>query len=346
MKILVTGAAGFIGFHAVQMLLAEGHTVVGLDNLNDYYDVGLKYARLAECGIERPQIQKSEPIPSKTHPNYRFQPLDITHADELDTLFQHEKFDRVLHLAAQVGVRYSLENPQAYVHSNLVGFANVLECCRHHRVNHLIYASSSSIYGANDKIPFSEDDRVDRPVSLYAATKRSNELMAHTYSHLYGLTTTGLRFFTVYGPWGRPDMAMFLFVDAILQGKPLQVFNHGNLYRDFTYVGDVVNSIKLIVAASNEKLPRYSLYNVGNGKPVRLLDFIESIEKHTGRKAIKEYLPMQAGDVEKTWANVSKLQADFGYQVQTSVDTGVRKFIEWYLTYYRRGGIGTTFAKT
>lgn len=346
MKILVTGAAGFIGFHAVQMLIAEGHTVVGLDNLNDYYDIGLKYARLAECGIERPQIQESEPIPSKTHPNYRFQQLDITRADQLDTLFQREEFEWVLHLAAQVGVRYSLENPQAYVHSNLVGFANVLECCRHHRVRHLIYASSSSIYGANDKIPFSEDDRVDHPVSLYAATKRSNELMAHTYSDLYGLKTTGLRFFTVYGPWGRPDMAMFLFVDAILQGKPLQVFNHGNLYRDFTYVGDVVNSIKLIVAASGEKLARYNLYNVGNGKPVRLLDFIESIEKHTGRKAIKEYLPMQAGDVEKTWANVDKLRADFGYQVQTSVDSGVKKFIEWYLTYYHPGGIGTTFAKT
>jgi len=337
MKMLVTGAAGFIGFHTVQMLLAEGHTVVGVDNLNDYYDVGLKYARLAVCGIDKAYVREGEPVSSKTDPNYCFQQLDITHADKLDALFRSEGFERVVHLAAQVGVRYSLENPQAYVHANLVGFANVLECCRQHQLEHLIYASSSSIYGANDKIPFSEDDRVDHPVSLYAATKRSNELMAHTYSHLYGLKTTGLRFFTVYGPWGRPDMAMFLFVDAILQGKPIQVFNHGNLYRDFTYVDDVVNSIRHIVASlpdEGEGLPKYNLYNVGNSKPVRLLDFIESIEKHTGKMAIREYLPMQAGDVEKTWANVDKLKADFGYEVQTSVDAGVKKFIDWYLSYY------------
>jgi len=339
MKILVTGAAGFIGFHAVQMLLAEGHTVVGLDNLDNYYDVDLKYARLAVCGIDRQQVWEGELVPSKTHPNYRFQLLDITHLDKLDALFRHEKFELVVHLAAQVGVRYSLENPQAYVHSNLVGFANVLECCRQHHIGHLIYASSSSIYGANDKIPFSEDDRVDHPVSLYAATKRSNELMAHTYSHLYGLKTTGLRFFTVYGPWGRPDMAMFLFVDAILKGKPVRVFNHGNLYRDFTYVDDVAHSINRIVAATSDwQLPAYTLYNVGNSKPVRLLDFIESIEKHTGKKAIREYLPMQAGDVEKTWANVDKLKADFGYEVQTSVDAGVKKFIDWYLSYYDPAG--------
>lgn len=335
MKILVTGAAGFIGFHAVQMLLAEGHTVVGLDSLNNYYDVDLKYARLAVCGVERQQTQESKPVPSKTHPNYSFQQLDITHADKLDSLFRSEAFELVVHLAAQVGVRYSLENPPAYIQSNLVGFANVLECCRHYRINHLVYASSSSIYGTNDKIPFSEDDRVDHPVSLYAATKRSNELMAHTYSHLYGLKTTGLRFFTVYGPWGRPDMAMFLFTDAILKGKPIQVFNHGNLYRDFTYVDDVVDSIKHIVAFEPEGRPsKYNLYNVGNSKPVRLLDFIESIEKHTGKKAIKEYLPMQAGDVEKTWANVDKLKTDFDYRVQTSVDTGVKNFIDWYLSYY------------
>lgn len=335
MKILVTGAAGFIGFHTVQMLMAEGHTVVGLDNLNDYYDVDLKYARLSVCGVERLQVREGEPVPSNRHPNYRFQQLDITHADELDALFRHEEFELVVHLAAQVGVRYSLENPQAYVQSNLVGFANVLECCRHHHIGHLVYASSSSIYGANDKVPFSEDDRVDHPVSLYAATKRSNELMAHTYSHLYGLKTTGLRFFTVYGPWGRPDMAMFLFTDAILKGKPIQVFNHGDLYRDFTYVDDVVNAIRHIVASAPDEHPsKYNLYNVGNSKPVRLLDFIESIEKHTGRKAIKEYLPMQAGDVEKTWANVDKLKAAFDYRVQTSVDTGVKKFIDWYLSYY------------
>ncbi len=335
MKILVTGAAGFIGFHAMRMFLSQGYTVVGLDNLNDYYDVGLKYARLAVCGIDERQIRENQTVPSHIHPNLCFQKSDITDLKTLDALFRNERFDRVLHMAAQVGVRYSLENPQAYIQANLIGFANVLECCRQHGVDHLVYASSSSIYGMNSKIPFSEDDRVDQPVSLYAATKRSNELMAHTYSHLYGLKTTGLRFFTVYGPWGRPDMAMFLFVDAVLKGKPIQVFNHGNLYRDFTYIDDVVDGIKRVVAADPDQGgPTYAIYNIGNNQPVRLLDFIESIEKHTGRTAIKEYLPMQAGDVEKTWANVDRLDAAFGSPIRTPVDAGVKKFIDWYMRFY------------
>ena len=349
MKILVTGAAGFIGFHVVQKLLTEGHTVVGLDNLNHYYDVRLKYARLAVCGIDEARIQEGAAVLSNTHANYTFLQADITRIDQLDDVFRKEHFEVVVHLAAQVGVRYSLQNPSAYIQSNLVGFGNILECCRQHQVSHLVYASSSSVYGANQKIPFSEDDRVDQPVSLYAATKRSNELMAHTYSHLYGLRTTGLRFFTVYGPWGRPDMAMFLFTDAILKGKPIQVFNHGDLSRDFTYVDDIVNGIQHIIDAPSTRRSandnRYNIYNIGNSKPVKLLDFIESIEKHTGRKAIKEYLPMQAGDVEKTWADVDKLKAAVGYRVQTSVDTGVKNFIDWYLSYYRPEDLGTTFAK-
>jgi len=335
MKVLVTGAAGFIGFHTVQTLLEMGHSVWGIDNLNDYYDVELKYARLEACGIARSQVRAHTTVRSHAEIDYRFCRLDIIQADGLDDFFREGAFDAVVHLAAQVGVRYSLENPQAYIQSNLVGFANVLECCRRHRIVHLIYASSSSIYGDNDHIPFSENDRVDRPVSLYAATKRSNELMAYTYSHLYGLKTTGLRFFTVYGPWGRPDMAMFLFTDAILKGKPLKVFNRGDLYRDFTYVDDVVGSIRLLLDDRRDKeRPLYNLYNVGNSTPVRLLDFIESIEKHTGKKAVKTFLPMQPGDVEKTWANVDKLKADFGYRVSTDVDTGVKKFIDWYLRYY------------
>lgn len=347
MKVLVTGAAGFIGFHVVQRLLMAGHSVVGLDNLNDYYDVRLKYARLSVCGIDNgPQIQKDTLYLSTTQPNYAFQKTDITHNDPLDALFRNECFEIVIHLAAQVGVRYSLKNPPAYIQSNLVGFANILECCRHYHVDQLVYASSSSIYGANEKIPFSEDDRVDQPVSLYAATKRSNELMAHTYSHLYGLQTTGLRFFTVYGPWGRPDMALFLFTEAIIKGKPIQVFNQGNLYRDFTYIDDVVSSIELVVNTRNEPPQKHNVYNVGNSQPIRLLDFIESIEKHTGKTAMKEYLPMQAGDVAKTWANVEKLKTDFGYRIQTSVDTGIKNFIDWYLSYYHAGGIGTTHANT
>ncbi|WP_090605376.1 NAD-dependent epimerase [Parapedobacter koreensis] len=335
MKILVTGAAGFIGFHLVRTLLDEGHQVVGLDNINDYYDVNLKYARLAACGISKDHLDDDSLMPSEMYSNYRFQKTDIAAMENLELLFRREQFDTVLHMAAQVGVRYSLENPQAYTHSNLIGFINILECCRHHGVKHLIYASSSSIYGLNNKIPFNEDDRVDQPVSLYAATKRSNELAAYSYSHLYGLKTTGLRFFTVYGPWGRPDMAMFLFVDAILNGRPLNVFNNGNLSRDFTYVDDIVDGIKRVLYGSEgtTEVTNYTIYNIGNSKSVKLLDFIEAIEKHTGKKATKKLLPMQPGDVEATWADVSKLQKDFGYKPQTSVDTGVKRFVEWYLRY-------------
>ncbi|SKB35138.1 UDP-glucuronate 4-epimerase [Parapedobacter luteus] len=335
MNVLVTGAAGFIGFHLVRMLLDEGHRVVGLDNINDYYDVKLKYARLASCGIRQVDLPADQLVQSETHENYHFVKADIAGMEQLEPLFRNQHFDAVLHMAAQVGVRYSLENPQAYTHSNLIGFINILECCRHYNVGHLIYASSSSIYGLNNKIPFSEADRVDQPVSLYAATKRSNELAAYSYSHLYGLKTTGLRFFTVYGPWGRPDMAMFLFVDAILKGKPLKVFNNGNLARDFTYIDDIVGGIKLVLNNKNHAmdLPKNAVYNIGNSKSVKLLDFIEAIEKHTGKKAVKELLPMQPGDVETTWADVSKLADTFGYKPQTPVDIGVKHFVEWYLWY-------------
>src|SRR5690606_6583244 len=338
LNILVTGAAGFIGFHHVQQLLKNGHNVVGLDNINDYYDVNLKYARLMICGIERNRILDNTAIQSEVYSDYRFQKTDITDAAALDALFTEMRFDIVVNMAAQVGVRYSFENPQAYIQSNIVGFMNILECCKRHSIEHLIYASSSSVYGMNNKIPFHEDDQADRPASLYAATKKSNELAAYSYSHLYGLRTTGLRLFTVYGPWGRPDMAMFLFSDAILKGIPVPLFNEGNLWRDFTYVDDIVDGVTRIITGSRstEETPenRYNSYNIGNGKSVKLLDFIESIERHTGKKAIIKPLPMQPGDVERTWADVSKLAAHFGYHPQTTVDAGVRRFVEWYPKHY------------
>ncbi len=311
-KILITGVAGFIGFHLARTLLEKGFSVIGLDNLNDYYDVNLKLNRLKELGIDASEIEYNDILSSKSKGEFQFIKLNLEDRDQLPKLFQAHKFKIVCNLAAQAGVRYSLENPEVYIDSNITGFLNLLECCRHNKIEHLIYASSSSVYGKNDKIPFSVDDNVDHPISLYAATKKSNELMAYTYSHLYRFKTTGLRFFTVYGPWGRPDMAMFLFTDAIIKGEPIKVFNNGNLERDFTYIDDIVNGIlKIIEKDYPEDSTKYSLYNIGNSKPVKLLDFITEIENQIGIVAKKEMLPMQAGDVERTWADVSDLKERF-----------------------------------
>ncbi len=341
MKILVTGAAGFIGFHVAKKLLAQGHKVVGLDNINDYYDVGLKYGRLSELGIERQQAEKfSAMIGSEKYPEaFKFIRMNLEDRDAFPELFNNEKFDVVCHLAAQAGVRYSLENPEAYIDSNIVGFLNILECCRHHNIKHLVYASSSSVYGLNKKVPFETSDNVDHPISLYAATKKSNELMAHTYSHLYGFPTTGLRFFTVYGPWGRPDMAMFLFTEAMIKGNPIKVFNNGNMERDFTYIDDIVEGVVRILEkepTDRKAMPElYKIYNIGNNQSVKLLDFIEAVEKSLGIVAKKEMLPMQPGDVAKTWANVDDLINDYDYRPNTSIKKGVDSFIAWYEKYYK-----------
>jgi UDP-glucuronate 4-epimerase len=333
MKLLVTGAAGFIGFHVAQLLLERGDEVVGLDNLNDYYDVSLKEARLAQLEPRR---------------NFRFVRLDLADREGMAALFAREKFERVVHLAAQAGVRYSIQNPLAYIDSNVVGFANVLEGCRHNGVQHLVYASTSSVYGANTKMPFSVHHNVDHPLSYYAATKKANELMAHTYAHLYGVPVTGLRFFTVYGPWGRPDMALFQFTRNILAGKPIDVFNYGNHRRDFTYVDDiaegVVRAVDHVAAGdpkwnsaspdpATSKAP-YRLYNIGNNEPVELMRYIECIEEAVGKKAQKNLLPMQLGDVPDTYADVDDLARDVGYRPATPVEVGVRRFVEWYLSYY------------
>ncbi len=335
MKVLVTGAAGFIGSHAAERLLARGDSVVGLDNLSDYYDVKLKLARLERL---------------KKHARFSFAKIDLADRTAVPELFAREKFERVAHLGAQAGVRYSIENPLAYVDSNLVGTANILEGCRHHGVQHLVYGSTSSVYGANTKMPFSVHQSVDHPLSFYAATKKANELMAHTYSSLYGLPTTGLRFFTVYGPWGRPDMALFLFTKNILAGKPIDVFNHGRHRRDFTFVDDIVSGIVGALdhvpgpnpnwdgdhpdpATSNAP---YRLYNIGNSQPVELMRYIELIEQYVGKKAEMNLLPLQIGDVPATWADIEDLRRDVGYEPKTPVEVGVRRFVDWYLEYYGR----------
>jgi len=322
MKILVTGAAGFIGFHLCQRLLHEGMGVLGIDNLNDYYDVTLKQARL----------QQLEGLP-----NFKFTKLDIADREAMANFFAQEQPEVVVHLAAQAGVRYSIQNPHAYVDSNLVGFVNILEACRHQQISHLIYASSSSVYGNNKKLPFSTEDNVDHPVSLYAATKKANELMAHTHSHLYGLPTTGLRFFTVYGPWGRPDMAYFSFTKAILAGQPIKVFNNGQMRRDFTYIDDVIEGIVRLVnqmpTGNGDNVP-YRLYNIGNHTPVALLDFIRILEKHLGKEAQKEFLPMQMGDVKETYADVDDLMRDVGFCPATSLEVGLKKFVDWYQSFF------------
>ncbi len=333
MKILVTGAAGFIGYHVCEKLVTLGHTVLGLDSINDYYEVSLKIDRLKELGIFDPK--DNTVVSSTMHDNFSFIKLNLEDRENLMHLFERQAFDSVCSLAAQAGVRYSLEKPFAYIDSNITGFLNILESCRHHNVKKLVYASSSSVYGLSDKIPFSTSDKVDTPISLYAATKKSNELMAHTYSHLFGIETIGLRFFTVYGPWGRPDMAMFLFTDAILKDKPIKVFNGGNLSRDFTYIDDIVEGVIATLINSSKNNDLYKLYNIGNSQPVKLTDFILEIERVVGKTARKEMLPMQPGDVEKTWADVSGLEKDFGYKPQTPISTGIRNFVEWYRNYYK-----------
>jgi UDP-glucuronate 4-epimerase len=328
--ILVTGAAGFIGYHLCKRLLEAGFHVIGLDNMNAYYDVNLKFARLENLGIQRKDIQYNTEVKGKS--NFSFIELALEDKENLPALFKVHSIAIVCNLAAQAGVRYSIENPMAYIDANVVGFMNLLECMRHHAVKKLVYASSSSVYGNSDKIPFSTNDTVDHPISLYAATKKTNELMAHTYSHLFGIQTIGLRFFTVYGPWGRPDMAMFLFTDAILNNKPIKLFNHGDLSRDFTYIDDIVAGIEATITQENPS--QYALYNIGNSKPVRLLDFVLAIEKATGKEAIKENYPMQPGDVERTWADTSGLEKDYHYKPQTSIDYGVQQFVDWYKSYY------------
>lgn len=348
MKVLVTGSAGFIGFHLANRLAADGFEVVGLDSLNDYYQVSLKYDRLKAAGIDRDQIQYNELYPSKTS-NYTFIQLQLEDRPNLEKLFTTQQFDIVVNLAAQAGVRYSITNPAAYIESNIVGYANVLECCRNFNIKHFVYASSSSVYGLNEIIPFDKDHAVDHPISLYAATKKSNELMAHVYSHLYNLPTTGLRFFTVYGPWGRPDMAMFLFTKAIIDGEPIKVFNNGEMERDFTYIDDIVDGIVRVInnvpqgnpewsglnpQPSTSKAP-YQLYNIGNSKPVKLTDFIEAIEKKLDKKAEKIMMPMQPGDVYKTFADIGDLKTKLGYDPSTSVEEGVSNFIDWYVDYYK-----------
>lgn len=340
MKILVTGSAGFIGFHLVKKLLESGHKVTGIDNINSYYDPELKYARLAETGIDRNAEIPDLPVISSIYPDYTFIRMNLEDKERLENLFSNEKFDWVCNLAAQAGVRYSIENPSAYITSNVVGFLNILEACRKNNIKHLVYASSSSVYGNSTKMPFSVNDRVDKPVSLYAATKKSNELMAYTYSHLYQLPATGLRFFTVYGPWGRPDMAPILFSTSIMKGIPIKVFNNGNLERDFTYIDDIVDGILKVFEhppVFHSSVPDdapHSLYNIGNGNPVRLMDFIEILEKELGKDAVKEFLPMQPGDVYKTWADISELQKQFGYKPASGLEKGIFEFASWFKKYY------------
>ncbi|MCC5908053.1 MAG: NAD-dependent epimerase [Balneolaceae bacterium] len=346
MKIFITGTAGFIGFHLAQRLLAEGHKVVGLDNINDYYDVNLKLDRLREAGIT--EVIENDFVVSRRDSAYRFMKADLQNRKVIGNLFEKEKFDVVINLAAQAGVRYSLKNPYSYIDSNINGFLNVLEGCRNSGVKHLIYASSSSVYGANTKMPFHTDDRVDHPVSLYAASKKSNELMAYTYSHLYSLPTTGLRFFTVYGPWGRPDMALYIFTKAITEGKTIDIYNYGDMERDFTYVDDIVEGVVRLLDKApgnveaedqsknqNESTaPHSQLFNIGHGSPVKLMDFIEEIEKNLGVNASKNLMEIQPGDVPKTWADVENLYELTDFRPKVSVKEGVKKFVDWYQQYH------------
>lgn len=346
-KILITGAAGFIGFHLVEKLIQENYSVFGIDNINSYYDIRLKYARLAETGIFKTlqndqsnsenlkfeEIEFGKIIYSNKYSNYRFMRQDIEDRKFLLELFNSEKFDYVINLAAQAGVRYSIENPDPYIHSNIIGFFNILECCRQFPVKKLLYASSSSVYGNNSKTPFSTDDKTDEPISLYAATKKSNELMANAYSHLYGIPTIGLRFFTVYGSWGRPDMSPILFADAITKGEPIKVFNGGEMERDFTHVSDIVEGIYRVLLSDKKLENNYQLFNIGNGNPVNLLDYIKTIEKQMNKKAELLFLPMQLGDVKKTWADIDKLAKYCNYHPSLNINDGIKEFIDWYKKY-------------
>ena len=349
MKVLITGTAGFIGFHLANKLIARGDEVIGLDCISDYYDPNVKYGRLDYAGIDQKDIKYNKLTQSSKKANYRFIKLQLEDKDNLDNLFELEQFDSVCNLAAQAGVRYSIENPMAYIDANIVGFMNILESCRNNGVKNLSYASSSSVYGLNESYPFSTFDNVDHPMSLYAATKKSNELMAHTYSHLYGISTTGLRFFTVYGPWGRPDMALFLFTKAALEGRFIDVFNYGEMLRDFTYVDDIVEGVTRIIDNPAQPNPEwsgkqpdpstssspYKIYNIGNNDPVKLMDFIEAIENALGKKIQKNMMPLQAGDVPETYANVDDLVRDLDYKPSTSVQKGIDNFVAWYREFFK-----------
>ncbi len=337
MKILITGAAGFIGSNLMRQLAEKGETIIGIDELNDYYDVRLKFARLKECGISKhgnPYVY-NEKVQSSIFENCLFVKMSIDDKESVDKLFKQEKFDKVVNLAAQAGVRYSITNPYSYLNSNIVGFLNILEACRNYGVAHLVFASSSSVYGLNSKMPYSEEDKVDSPVSLYAASKKSNELMAHAYSKLYNFAVSGLRYFTVYGPWGRPDMAPMLFAKSISNDEPIKIFNNGNLSRDFTYIDDIVEGTMRVLysipkAGECENGVPYKIYNIGCSHPVKLMDFISEMESALGKEAVKEYLPMQQGDVSRTYADTSRLEKELGYKPKISLHEGIAKFIEWY----------------
>lgn len=332
-KVLITGAAGFIGFHLVKRLAQNNFDITGIDNLNEYYDPQLKYDRLKQLGVKIDVNSKNQfSLQSEVLPHFKYIKMDLIEMDRLSELFKKEKFDIVVHLAAQAGVRYSIESPEVYIQSNIIGFFNILECSKNNKVNHLIYASSSSVYGNNEKVPFSETDSVDFPISMYAATKKSNELMAHSYSHIHKLPTTGLRFFTVYGPWGRPDMAAYLFTKSVMDETPIKVFNNGELYRDFTYIDDIIDGITRVVE-QNDKTG-YALYNIGNNKPAHLLEFISTIEKYTGKTAKKELFPMQPGDVYKTYADIDALSSAVGYKPITDIDEGIKQYVNWFKEYY------------
>ena len=348
MKILVTGTAGFIGFHLAKRLIERGDEVIGLDSINDYYDINLKYGRLQSCGITQNEIEYNKLISSSKYPNYRFIKLNLEDKDNINKLFAAEKFDNVCNLAAQAGVRYSLTNPDVYVNSNITGFLNIVEACRFNPVKHLAYASSSSVYGLNEAYPFSTHGSVDHPISLYASSKKANELMAHTYSYLFNIPTTGLRFFSVYGPWGRPDMALFIFTKSILEGKTIDIYNQGDMRRDFTYIDDIVEGVTRVIDnpatpnkewnsmapdPSSSKAP-YKIFNIGNNNPVKLMDFIDAIENELGRKATKNLLPMQPGDVPVNWADANDLVKQLNYKPATSIEVGIKNFISWYRKFY------------
>ncbi len=349
MKVLITGTAGFIGFKLALALAERGDEVVGVDNINDYYDVNVKYGRLEYSGFSGP-YEYNKLLTSRKYPNLKFIKLNLEDRENLEKLFKEQQFDRACNLAAQAGVRYSLTNPHAYVDSNVVGYVNLLECCRHNNLEHFAFASSSSVYGLNEVQPFSTHDNVDHPISLYAATKKANELMAHTYAHLYGLPCTGLRFFTVYGPWGRPDMALFLFTKAILENKPMNVFNNGNMQRDFTYIDDIVEGVIRVIDRVPQGNPDwdgkkpdpctskapYKLYNIGNNNPVQLMDFIHTLEKVLDKKAKINFMPLQAGDVPSTYADVEDLVQDLGYKPETTVEEGITKFVQWYRDFFKK----------
>lgn len=335
MKILVTGAAGFIGSATIKALMEKGYEIIGIDNLNDYYDPELKLARLASTGIDRATLTAEGVAESDTYSGYRFMRLDLADREGIDKLFDREEIDGVINLGGQAGVRYSLVNPYAYIESNVVGFLNILENCRRHPVNHLVYASSSSVYGMRSDMPYRESDKTDTPVSLYAATKKSNELMAYAYSHLYGIPATGLRFFTVYGPWGRPDMAPYLFLHAVMEGKPIRVFNHGDMQRDFTYIDDIVEGVVRVLEHAPDGEDPHRVYNIGHSEPVELMDFIRTIERVSGKKAIMQMEDMQAGDVVCTYADTTRLEEDFDFHPQIGVEEGIRRYYEWYKSYYK-----------